>query len=453
MAQPPKADWTERSAGVLLHPTSLPGGRIDEHAERFADWLRDAGFRVWQMLPVGTVDHYGSPYRPDSGSAGNDALFAHAPLPDADEVARFVERNRDWLDDYALFTALEHRYGGEEWPLWPESLRQREAAALRQARAELHRAIADVQAAQCRFEYQWQAFKRRVNARGLRIFGDVPLFLAQHSADVWAHREMFEVAADGSSAASMGVPPDAFTDDGQWWGFPPYRWDVMAAQDYRWWTRRFEINSRRADLIRIDHFRGLVQYWRIAHGASSAREGQWTPGPGRACIDALQPVLRGTRLVAEDLGYITDDVVAMREALGLPGMRVLQFAFDGDPRNPHLPHRHGSDTVCYTGTHDNDTALGWWQSRDDAQRARLCALVGHAQPQMPQALLELAWASPAPLAMCPLQDLLALGSEARMNLPGTTQDNWSWRFDAAALTPALAAKVRARLAAHRRLPA
>ncbi len=452
MDDDPKPVWIERCAGVLLHPTSLPDGIIDAHAERFADWLCAAGVHVWQMLPVGTVDHFGSPYRPDSGCAGNDALFAHAPMPQADAIKRFVAEHRDWLDDYALFAALEHRYGGEEWPLWPEPLRQRQPDALRQAQTELHTVIAEVQRSQCRFDQQWQSFKQRVNARGLRIFGDVPLFLAQHSADVWSHRALFEVAPDGRSAASMGVPPDAFADDGQWWGFPPYRWDAMAAEDYRWWVRRFEVNARRADLIRIDHFRGLVQYWRIGNGASSAREGRWTPGPGRACIDVLGPVLQGSRLIAEDLGYITEDVVAMRRSLGLPGMRVLQFAFDGDPHNPHLPQHHDHDTVCYTGTHDNDTSLGWWHSCNDAQRQTLCAIVGERNPTMPQALLELAWSSPAPLAICPLQDLLALGSEARMNLPGTTQGNWAWRFDAAALTPELAASVRARLVEHKRVP-
>lgn len=450
----PRTDpWIDRCAGVLLHPSSLPSGCVDEDAERFADWLQAAGFHVWQMLPIGTVDPYGSPYQPDSAFAGCDKLFAHAALPSAGQIQAYAQANADWLDDYALFAALEHRYGGQGWLLWPAPMRDREPAALRQARAELSGEIAAIAAVQCRFDRQWQAFKQRLNARGLRVFGDVPLFLAHHSADVWAHRELFEIGEDGRGEASMGVPPDAFAADGQWWGYPPYRWDAMAAQHYRWWVRRFEVQCRRFDLVRIDHFRGLSEFWRIPRNARSAREGRWAPGPGRACIDALQPVLRGTQLVAEDLGHITEDVIAMRQALGIPGMRVLQFAFDSDTDNPHLPHRHGGDTVCYTGTHDNDTTLGWWQALDDAGRQRVREALRQDDPRMPQALLELAWGSPAPLAICPLQDLLGLGSEARMNIPGTVRNNWSWRFDGSTLTAELAADIRARLAAHARLPA
>jgi 4-alpha-glucanotransferase len=439
------APWIERSAGVLLHPTSLPHGRLDAHAARFADFAAACGFRVWQMLPVGTVDNHDSPYTPASAVAGNAALFAGAPPPERAEVEAFVEANADWLPDYALFTALEARFGGTPWYEWPAPLRARDPSALAQARAELAEPLAAVARAQCAFEAGWARFRAEMNGRGLLLFGDVPLFLAHHSADVWAHPELFELDAAGRCEAVMGVPPDAFSDDGQWWGYPPYRWDAMAAEGFRWWKRRFGIQARRFDLVRIDHFRGLAAFWRIPRGARKAAEGAWTPGPGRACLDALVPVLGGARFVAEDLGMITDDVVEMRKALGIPGMRVLQFAFDGDPRNPHLPANHEPDSVCYTGTHDNDTTLGWWDALDEPARAAVRAGLGDAAPAMPQALVECAWAAPAPLAIVPMQDLLGLGSEARMNTPGEVLGNWGWRFDWEDVPPDLAGRVRAGL--------
>ncbi|TJY60949.1 4-alpha-glucanotransferase [Sinimarinibacterium sp. CAU 1509] len=444
------AGWIRRSAGVLLHPSSLPSGRIDADAERFADWAAEAGFHIWQMLPVGALDDHGSPYQPDSAYAGNAALFDHLPLPTAAQVDAYVDANRDWLPDYALFVALQRRHGSANWTRWPDALRMRDPAALGAARDALSGDIAEVQAAQCRFDLGWAAFKRGVNARGILLFGDVPLFLAHHSADVWMHPDLFEIDADGAPGASMGVPPDAFSDEGQWWGYPPYRWDAMAAQGYRWWRRRFELQARRFDLIRIDHFRGLIAFWRIPRGAETARDGQWTPGPGRACIDVLHDALHGTQLVAEDLGYITEDVFAARKALGIPGMRVLQFAFDGDPHNPHLPANHEAETVCYTGTHDNDTTLGWWNALTEDARAYIAKVLGESRPQMPQALVRYAWSSPAPLSIVPLQDLLGLDGSARMNRPGTTGGNWSWRFDWNQFAPDLAAQLRQQLSQYGR---
>ena len=435
--------WIERCAGVLLHATSLPGGRLGADAARFAGLLAACGARIWQLLPIGVPDRHGSPYQPESAFAGHAALFADADeMPDAAAHARFVEESRDWLPDYALFAALAQRFDGAEWHAWPAPLRDREAAALAQARRELAGAIGRIERAQSAFEHRWQAFKRRANDGGLLIFGDVPLFMAHHSADVWAQRELFEIGPEGQCLAFMGVPPDAFTQDGQWWGYPPYRWDAMAAEDYRWWRRRFEVQSRRFDLVRIDHFRGLAAFWRIPRGAASAREGAWSPGPGRASIDVLQPVLRGTRLVAEDLGDITPDVIRMRHDLGLPGMRVLQFAFDGDPQNLHLPHRHDPDTVCYTGTHDNDTTLGWWNALDEPARQRVADALQRPAPVLPDDLVECAWRSPAPLAIVPMQDLLGLGSEARMNRPGVMDGNWGWRFDWRQLPDDFAARLR-----------
>lgn len=444
--------WTDRSAGVLLHATSLPSGRLEDDGARFAALLDAAGVTVWQMLPVGAPDPHGSPYGPDSAFAGNAALFdAGAPATPA-ELARFEEDNADWLPDYALFRALEQRDGGE-WHSWPPPLRDREPAALAAARRELANEIAAIVQSQCRFARRWQAFKRQVNDRGLKLFGDVPLFVTHHSADVWAHRELFEIGADGQPLAFMGVPPDAFAAEGQWWGYPPYRWDAMAAQGFRWWKRRFAVQAARFDLVRIDHFRGLCAFWRIPREAATARGGAWVRGPGRASLDALAPVLGGARLVAEDLGEITPDVIEMRCALGIPGMRVLQFAFDGDAQNLHLPHRHEPDTVCYTGTHDNDTTLGWWNALDAPARSRVAAYLDRREPAMPADLVECAWHSPAPLTIVPLQDLLGLGSEARMNRPGILHGNWSWRFAWNDLPADFASRLRLTLARHGRLRA
>ena len=442
--------WTERSAGVLLHATSLPSGRLEGDATRFAKLLAAAGVRVWQMLPVGTPDPHGSPYGPESAFSGHVGLFDEDGAAPPAALARFVEGNADWLPDYALFRALEQRHGGE-WHTWPPPLRDREPAALAAARRELEHEVGTVVQAQWRFAERWRDFKRRVNDLGVRLFGDVPLFVTHHSADVWAHRELFEIGADGQPLAFMGVPPDAFAAEGQWWGYPPYRWDAMAAQEFRWWKRRFAVQAGRFDLVRIDHFRGLCAFWRIPREAATARGGAWVRGPGRASLDVLAPVLGGARLVAEDLGEITPDVIEMRCALGIPGMRVLQFAFDGDPDNLHLPHRHAPDTACYTGTHDNDTTLGWWQALDAPARRRVADYLKIPAPVMPADLVECAWASPAPLSIVPLQDLLGLGPEARMNRPGILHGNWSWRFAWNDLPAGFAPRLREALARHGRI--
>lgn len=432
-----------REAGVLLHVTSLPEGNIHVQTEHFARWAQAAGFAVWQTLPPGPVDAQGSPYQPDSACAGNVALFADDPLPDTAQTIAFAAANAYWLDDYALFHALSAAYPGSAWTDWPAPLRDRDPSALAAARRTHADHMAATIADQCRFDHGWQRLRASARAQGLRLFGDVPLFVSHHSADVWAHRRLFELDTDGRCAAVVGVPPDYFAEDGQWWGYPPYDWAAMAAEDFAWWRQRFALQARRFDLVRIDHFRGLAAFWRIPAHARSAREGDWVPGPGLAALQTLTSVLGDTRLVAEDLGVITDDVIALRHAAGIPGMRVLQFAFDGDPRNPHLPAQYEADTVCYTGTHDNDTTLGWWQSLDDWTQTRVRAAIGDGD--LPQALVDYAWAAPAPLVIVPMQDLLDLDSHARMNTPGTTQGNWQWRMDAAALDPARAQAIRARL--------
>lgn len=443
--------WIERSAGVLLHATSLPRGDFAAQAERFAALLQASGIALWQTLPVGLPDGHGSPYQPASAFAGHAALFGAVPAePGAGVLERFAEDNADWLADYALFAALEQRYAGLDWASWPPPLRDREPAALARARQELAAEIRRTMLEQWHFAVRWGALKRQFNDRGIRIFGDVPLFMAHHSADVWARRELFEVGPDGRCQAFMGVPPDAFAADGQWWGYPPYRWERMAAEDFRWWTRRFAVQAQRFDFVRIDHFRGLEAFWRIPRDAATAREGAWVPGPGRAGIDALRGGLGGAQLVAEDLGHITEAVVRLRRDTGIPGMRILQFAFDGHADNPHLPHHHEPDTVCYTGTHDNDTTLGWWHALDGASRRRAAQYLGQPDPPMPQALVQCAWASPAPLSIVPMQDLLGLGTEARMNRPGLLHGNWSWQFEWDAIPAGFAPQLRGALARHGR---
>jgi 4-alpha-glucanotransferase len=423
-----EAPWCERSAGVLLHLSSLPRGKPLAEALRFAKRIAAAGFRVWQLLPIGPSADGRNPFAAASAFAGDPGLLQSRGAVDRARYARFREENADWLEEWALFAALKAAHGGARWWRWQVPLRRRHAAALARARVAHKGAIERARLAQFRFDAAWRELRRAASDLGLSLFGDVPIYVARDSADVWAHRELFEVDEDGRLTAMAGVPPDAFSASGQLWGHPPFRWSVLAATGFAWWKRRFEVQAARHDLLRIDHFRGLVAWWRVPPGAKNAARGAWVRGPGRAGVDALAPVLRGTRLVAEDLGVITRSVVALRRATGLPGMRVLQFAFDGNRKNPHLPAHHGPDTVCYTGTHDNDTTLGWWRHLARRAREDVARVIGDTDPDMPRALVELAFASPAPLAIVPMQDLLGLGGQARMNRPGTRRGNWRWSF-------------------------
>jgi 4-alpha-glucanotransferase len=445
------APWCERSAGVLLHTTSLPGGPWPDQMRRFARRLSRAGCRVWQLLPLGPSAAERNPFAASSAFAAHADLTAGLPVVDRRTQVRYREENADWLEDWALFAALKSASDGAPWWDWPMGLRRREADALASARHALADAIERERDAQCRFDAAWSAFHAAIKALGLQLFGDLPLFVARDSADVWAQRELFEADIDGRLTAVAGVPPDYFSETGQLWGLPPYRWDVMAATGYAWWRRRFEIQARRHDLLRIDHFRGLAGWWRIPPDAPTAATGAWVPGPGRAAIDAVLPALGATRLVAEDLGVITEDVVALRRSLGLPGMRVLQFAFDGNPENPHLPRHHEPDTVCYTGTHDNDTTLGWWRGLSAGEQAEVARILDGGPLDMPGALIDLAWSSPAPLAIVPMQDLLGLGNDARMNRPGIADGNWRWSFGWEQVSDDFESTLRAALLRHGRI--
>ena len=440
-----------RSAGVLLHPTSLPGpganGRLDASAYRFVDWLAAAGFRYWQMLPVGPVDEADCPYQPPSTCAGGTHLLnpSDCPAPSDDDLDTFVKTERDWLEDWALFAALRREIG-RPWPEWSAGVRERAVDALADARAELAGAIHAEKVAQWQFARQWGRLRAYAHERGVGLFGDVPIYCALDSADVWAEPHLFAVAADGTVTGEAGVPPDAFSDTGQHWGQPLHDWAAHEADGWRWWCRRLRVQAGCFDLVRIDHFRGFAAAWSIPAGAADAREGRWITGPGREPFDAIRAQLGHLPLVAEDLGVITDDVHALRDALGLPGMRVLQFAFDGGPENPHRPHNHPEWSVVYTGTHDNDTTLGWWRSLDETTRDTVRSVLETTGEAMPAPLIDAALASRARLAIIPLQDLLALGNEARMNVPGRRHGNWAWRFEADDLARSDTTAWRARLA-------
>jgi 4-alpha-glucanotransferase len=386
----------ERSSGVLLHPTSFPNGKLDEHAYRFVDWLAESGQRWWQVLPLQPGDETGSPYASPSAFAANAAVLADPDAPVShDEAQDFRARNAYWIEDWE-----RHAHGGP---------------------------IAD----QVRFDREWRALRGYAADRGVRIIGDMPIYVAENGADHRAHPELFR---EGEVA---GVPPDAFSDTGQLWGNPLYDWHAMREGGYRWWIERFRRAFHLVDLMRIDHFRGFVSYWAVPKGHGTAEHGRWRRGPGAELFHAVQHELGPLPVIAEDLGMITEPVTRLRRELGFPGMLVLQFAFEGGRDNPYLPENHEEDAVVYTGTHDNDTTRGWWESLSDEQRAR--TTLDWNDPVW--SLIELALGSRARLALVPLQDVLDLGSEARMNQPGTSDGNWSWRYDPAELTDDRAARL------------
>ncbi|HJR69535.1 MAG TPA: 4-alpha-glucanotransferase, partial [Gammaproteobacteria bacterium] len=470
----------ERRAGVLLHPTSLPGpgsrGTFGADARRFVEWLAAGGFGVWQTLPLGIADAYGSPYALRSAHAGDPRfvdvadLAAVPELPariDAagDRAARyasfaalatreqtrafveFVRAERRWLLPYGLFELASARFTDAPWWQWPAAYRDLNPAALRGLLAENRTEFRALLFEQYLFELQSSALKRYANERGVYLFGDLPFYVDRSSVDVWWHRRLFALDARGEPLAVAGVPPDYFNAEGQLWGNPLYDWDALERSGFRWWLDRIVAQLDRFDLLRIDHFRALDSWWEIPVGAPTARVGQWRRGRGDALLAALRARLGALPFVAEDLGVITDDVRALRDRFGLPGMVVLQFAFDGSPDNPHLPRHHRRNAVVYTGTHDNDTTVGWYacldaQARDVVHRM---LAVGPAPP-VPEFLVDAAYASNAGLAIVPMQDLLALDSGARMNTPGTVAGNWRWRFAWADVPRQLAAACRARAA-------
>ncbi|HEX7971062.1 MAG TPA: 4-alpha-glucanotransferase [Thiobacillus sp.] len=436
----------ERRAGLLLHPTSLPSGTLAD-AERWLDFLRAAGVGVWQMLPLGLPLVGLSPYQCASAFAVNPALFpqgdAGEPRADMRRFAGWRNRQRHWLDDYARFMVIKQEQGSAHWADWPVPLRDRDARALAGFDASHAAALKAVMAEQYRAAVHWQRIRAAAAQRGIRLFGDMPLFVAHDSADVWAQRRLFLLDAEGNSTVVAGVPPDYFSETGQRWGNPHYDWAAMQADGFAWWRARLRAHFEWFDLVRIDHFRGLAAAWAIPAGEPTAIHGAWIEAPGAALLQAIADEMGKLPLVAEDLGLITPDVIALRRRFGLPGMAVLQFAFDDHADNPHKPGNVQPDTVYYTGTHDNDTTLGWWRSLPGHARHQVMQQLGVDEADaVPGAMIAKVLESRARLAMLPLQDVLGLGSEARMNVPGTdSSGNWTWRFDWAALPSELASRL------------
>jgi len=433
------APLNRRRSGVLLHLSALPralgaGGRA------FIDWLAAAGFSVWQVLPLGPTGADGSPYWVRSDAAGNPAFIdgEESPPIAAAEYQAFAHSAVDWLEDYACFEVLSARHGGAPWWSWPDTERDREPATLERLRAEYAPELEALRRAQFVFQWQWQRLRAYARQRGVQLFGDLPFYVAPDSAETWAQPRQFQLDGRGRPRAVAGVPPDYFSELGQLWGNPLYDWKVMRRDGFAFWRARVRHQLERLDLLRIDHFRALAAHWAVPAGAPDARGGRWLHTPGRALLASLREECGVLPIVAEDLGVITPDVEDLRRGFGLPGMRVLQFGFDGAGDNPHLPHNHERASVVYTGTHDNDTTLGWYTSLDAETLRRVDFLLRLEPGAMPEALIRAALGSVAALAVIPVQDLLALSSEARFNTPGTVRGNWSWRLSLESLTGELA---------------
>lgn len=467
-----------RSSGILLHPTSLPGrygsGDFGAAAFHFVDWLVAAGQKMWQILPLGGIGPGNSPYMSSSAFAGNlllidlDDLQVHGWLT-ADELAEhadfkslrvdysvvhqyrmeklrlaagrfkaetqhqaefaaFCKAEQSWLDDYALFMALAEKFGWQDWAHWEPSLARREKKALARAMVELESEIEFWHFCQWCFFRQWRKLKHYANERGIQIIGDIPIFIAYQSAEVWARQDLFELGEDLLPTVIAGVPPDYFSATGQRWGNPLYCWPAHEAEAYAWWVERIRKTIELVDIVRIDHFRGFAGYWEIPASEQTAINGRWMPGPGDKLFNAVQAALGTLPIIAEDLGVVTPDVVALLEQFNLPGMRILQFAFGGGTDNPYLPHNFKNNTVVYGGTHDNDTAVGWFNTASQRERIFACKYLGTAGAEINWDLIRAASQSVADIAIHPFQDVLGLGSEHRMNLPGKAEGYWEWRF-------------------------
>lgn len=466
-----------RSAGVLLHPSSLPGpfgiGDLGPEAFRWVETLAAAKQSWWQILPLGPTGYGNSPYQAFSAFAGNvnllspELLVRDGLLPegyfhgkafpadrvDYDAVAKakadmvreawqrfgsrshslrgafdeYREKEKAWLPDYALFMAIRAAFGGVSLAEWPTDIRKRMPAAVAELEKKLAGEVMIHTFGEFLFDRQWGELKRFANGKGVKLIGDAPIFVSGDSADVWAHPEQFLPSGVGDSGVVAGVPPDYFSEDGQLWGNPLYDWATMEKDNYRWWAARLRRQFSQVDLIRLDHFRGFAAAWHIPAGNKTAKTGEWVDGPREKLFRQLRTDLGELPIIAEDLGLITPDVHALREAFDFPGMRVLQFALGG-PDNPYWPHNYEPNTVAYTGTHDNDTTVGWWAGLSDSDRQRLGEYIGHSIREPHWDLIRMAWASVAVLAIAPLQDVLGLGGEARMNVPGVAGGNWGWRF-------------------------
>lgn len=480
-----------RRSGILMHISSLPGpggiGSLGKEAYAFADFLKASGMAVWQVLPLGPTGYGESPYQSSSVFAGNPMLISCAALREAGlvayddgeeftpddpervdypavrenkekllrrcfaqsegklqkELAAF-RRENPWVEDFALFTALKARYGGVMWTKWLDrEVRRRQPAALERCRRELDGEIRYHLFCQYLFFRQWFALKRYCNGLGIRLFGDMPIYVAEDSADTWTRPEVFQLDGEGVPKRVAGVPPDFFSADGQLWGNPLYRWFSLRLHGYGWWVERMAAMAKMYDIVRIDHFIGFANYYSVPQGAPNARTGKWIIGPGKSLFRTLERKIPGLNIVAEDLGCVNDRVRRLLTAVGYPGMRVLSFGFGGGADNPHLPANYVTNSVVYTGTHDNDTVRGWIDTADDAALAQARQLLGFDKPEDgPGAFVHAVLASRADTAMIPMQDVLGLGGWARMNRPGTIGNNWLWRMAPGAATPELAQRLR-----------
>lgn len=487
----------ERSGGILLHPTSLPGrygiGDLGPQAFYFLDWLEATGCKLWQVLPLGPTGYGDSPYQCFSAFAGNpylisfDALVedgllteddfvsmpvfsatrvdygqlipwklyllekAYARLPSAPadyrrEFERFRKANAPWLDDYALFMSIKEARGGGPWSEWDEPIRKRKPSAMEKARQDHAEHIVRHSFYQFVFFRQWGKLKEYAHQRGITIVGDIPIFIAYDSADAWANPKLFYLDENSLPTVVAGVPPDYFSATGQLWGNPLYKWSAHKKTGYEWWIERFRSVLQLVDIVRLDHFRGFAGYYEIPYGSPTAETGRWVTGPGRDFFEALYPALDGKKggtlpIIAEDLGVITPDVIELRERFHLPGMKILQFGFD-TAANPFLPHNYPVNCVAYTGTHDNDTVRGWYETAPEEERDFARRYLGTDGSDIPWSMVRGVWSSVAVYAIAPMQDMLGLGGEARMNFPSRLGGNWEWRMGEDDLSESLASRVK-----------
>ncbi len=461
----------QRRAGILLHITSLPGngktGDLGEEAYNFVRFLHDSGVTVWQTLPLGVTHGDGSPYQCMSAHAGNPDLISLewleqkgwlqntdrydsrysdslekssllaraykgfqglASQEDQKDFKQFCKDKAFWLDEFAVFYALRNEHGQCGWNNWPDGLKNRKPSVLRAAKRRLSKIIEVIKFEQYVFFKQWKALKDFAQQNGVLIFGDIPIFVSYDSADVWANREVFKLDKDGDMEVVAGVPPDYFSENGQRWGNPHYDWDYLQKTGFKWWLERIKTQDEMFDILRIDHFRGLEAAWEVPADEETAINGQWVVAPGFELLKKITETYPSLALVAEDLGIITDEVEKLRDDFKLPGMKILHFAFGDGADNPYLPHNCSPNSVIYTGTHDNDTTLGWFYSLNDGEKYRVYQYLGFSKTEMPFTLIGTAFSSVANLAIIPMQDLLHLGGDCRMNTPGTTEGNWQWRF-------------------------
>ena len=488
-----------RTSGILMHITSLPGkygvGTMGRQAYDFVDFLKKAGQSYWQILPLTPTSYGDSPYQSCSTFAGNHYLIdlerlmedglltqedlqgitwnvtddqadfgllyqnrlkvlraAYSRFTPGKDYTCFCTENSNWLPDFTLFMALKDKFGGKPWYEWEHKLKFRDPDAIWQARNQLKEEIAFFTFVQYLFFRQWDALHAYANRNNISIIGDVPIYVPRDSVEAWSSPELFQMDAELNPTAVAGCPPDAFTADGQLWGNPLYRWDVLAADGYSWWIRRLAAAGKMYDMVRMDHFRAFAGYWSVPFGDATARGGKWVTGPGLHFIDAVKQGLPQLKLIAEDLGYLTQDVLDLRDASGYPGMKVLQFAFDSREPSDYLPHTYTRNSVCYTGTHDNMTTRQWLKT-GTPEMQRYASEYMRLTPEegMVWGVIRTAMSSVSDTCVVPLQDYLDLGAQARMNFPGTTNSNWTWRVKDGMITDALAEKIHHLTALYARL--